>query len=160
MTLSSRARQPKRRRCGSCGGDRLRAPGCLRRAALAGVVPREALEETFRDFLSIPGLSRYLVRRRRRRCRRRRPAPVGRCGAALWCRHLPNHRRQGVQSSALRARLLDAAENGADVAVVTTQPGSKWQENVQRAGFVLLYARAILVRAARDGAPLLTRDAQ
>ncbi len=121
--------------------------------------PREALEETFRDFLSIPGLSQYLVRRNDvvagGGALRLSDGVAQLCGAAT----LPDHRRQGVQSSALRARLLDAAENGADVAVVTTQPGSKSQENVQRAGFVLLYARAILVRAARDGAPLLTRDA-
>jgi hypothetical protein len=30
--------------------------------------------------------------------------------------------------------------------VVTTQPGSKSQENVQRLGFELLYTRAILVK--------------
>jgi len=35
---------------------------------------------------------------------------------------------------------------GCDVAVVTTQPGSKSQENVQKHGFELLYTRAILVR--------------
>jgi hypothetical protein len=29
---------------------------------------------------------------------------------------------------------------------VTTMPGSKSQQNVQRAGFELLYARAILVK--------------
>ncbi len=32
------------------------------------------------------------------------------------------------------------------VVVVTTQPGSKLQENAQRRGFALLYSRAILVR--------------
>ena len=31
-------------------------------------------------------------------------------------------------------------------AVVTTQPGSKSQQNVQRRGFHLLYTRAILVK--------------
>jgi ribosomal protein S18 acetylase RimI-like enzyme len=61
---------------------------------------------------------------------------------------LPAHRRRGVQSALLRARLVDAAAAGCDLAVVTTDPGSKSQENVQRAGFELLYARAILVRAA------------
>ena len=37
---------------------------------------------------------------------------------------------------------------GLDVAVVTTQPGSKSQQNVQRQGFELLYTRAVLVREA------------
>jgi GNAT superfamily N-acetyltransferase len=64
------------------------------------------------------------------------------CGAAT----LAAHRRHGVQSALLRARLLDAAREGCDLAVVTTEPASKSQENVQRAGFALLYARAVLIR--------------
>ncbi|MET8998173.1 GNAT family N-acetyltransferase [Amycolatopsis sp. NPDC004169] len=59
---------------------------------------------------------------------------------------LPAHRRRGVQTALLRARLAAAAEAGCDLAVVTTQPGSKSQQNVQRQGFDLLYARAILVK--------------
>jgi len=51
-----------------------------------------------------------------------------------------------VQSALLAARLEIASAAGCDVAVVVTQPGSKSQENVQRQGFDLLYARAILVR--------------
>jgi GNAT superfamily N-acetyltransferase len=58
----------------------------------------------------------------------------------------PAHRRRGVQTALLSARLADAAAAGADIAVVTTQPGSKSQQNVQRSGFDLLYMRAILVR--------------
>jgi GNAT superfamily N-acetyltransferase len=60
---------------------------------------------------------------------------------------LPRHRRRGVQSSLLRARLIDAARQGCDLAIVTTEPGSKSQQNVQRAGFSLLYSRAVLIRA-------------
>lgn len=59
---------------------------------------------------------------------------------------VPRFRRRGVQTALLRARLAAAAEAGCDVAVVTTQPGSKSQQNVQRQGFDLLYARAILVK--------------
>jgi len=58
----------------------------------------------------------------------------------------PAHRRRGIQTALLSARLADAAAAGCDVAVVTTQPGSKSQQNVQRRGFDLLYARAVLVR--------------
>lgn len=58
----------------------------------------------------------------------------------------PAHRRHGVQTALLRARLTAAAEAGCDIAVVTTQPGSKSQQNAQRQGFDLLYARAILVK--------------
>ena len=66
------------------------------------------------------------------------------CGAAT----LPEHRRKGVQSALLSTRLDDAAGHGCDVAVVTTQPGSKSHENVQRRGFEVLYTRAVLVHAA------------
>lgn len=58
----------------------------------------------------------------------------------------PAHRRRGVQTALLEARLADAARAGCEIAVVTTQPGSKSQQNVQRRGFDLLYARAVLVR--------------
>ncbi len=61
---------------------------------------------------------------------------------------LPEHRRHGVQGALLVARLEAARRAGCDVAVVTTQPGSKSQENVQRQGFELLYTRAVLVRSA------------
>jgi ribosomal protein S18 acetylase RimI-like enzyme len=58
----------------------------------------------------------------------------------------PAHRRRGVQTALLSARLADAAAAGCDIAVVTTQPASKSQQNVQRRGFDLLYTRAILVK--------------
>jgi ribosomal protein S18 acetylase RimI-like enzyme len=58
----------------------------------------------------------------------------------------PAHRRRGVQTALLSARLADAAAAGCDIAVVTTQPGSRSQQNVQRRGFDLLYTRAILVK--------------
>ena len=58
----------------------------------------------------------------------------------------PEHRRRGVQSALLSTRLADAAEAGCDIAVVTTAPGSKSQQNVQRQGFELLYTRAVLVK--------------
>ena len=64
------------------------------------------------------------------------------CGAAT----LPAFRRRGVQASLLSARLATAAAAGSDLAVVTVQPGSTSQANVQRQGFGLLYARAVLSR--------------
>ena len=66
------------------------------------------------------------------------------CGAAT----APALRRRGVQTALLAERLAIAKAGGCDVAVVTTQPGSKSQENAQRQGFGLLYSRAILVRGA------------
>jgi GNAT superfamily N-acetyltransferase len=58
----------------------------------------------------------------------------------------PAHRRHGVQSALVAARLADAHAAGCDVAVIITQPGSKSQENAQRRGFDLLYTRATLVK--------------
>jgi GNAT superfamily N-acetyltransferase len=60
----------------------------------------------------------------------------------------PAHRRRGIQTALLSARLAAAAAAGCDIAVVTTQPGSKSQQNVQRRGFDLLYTRAVLVKRA------------
>jgi GNAT superfamily N-acetyltransferase len=110
--------------------------------------PRDLVESVMADMASAEGFSRTLARRD--------GVPAGGaslrlsegvahlCGAAT----LPAHRRRGVQSALLAARLEIAAGAGCDVAVVITQPGSKSQENVQRQGFDLLYARAILVREA------------
>jgi GNAT superfamily N-acetyltransferase len=58
----------------------------------------------------------------------------------------PAHRRHGIQTALLSARLADAAAAGCDIALVTTAPGSKSQENVQRRGFHLLYTRAVMVK--------------
>ena len=43
-------------------------------------------------------------------------------------------------------RLADAQAAGCDLAVVTTAPGSRSQDNVMRRGFKLLYTRAVLVK--------------
>ncbi|HEY3514871.1 MAG TPA: GNAT family N-acetyltransferase [Kribbella sp.] len=67
----------------------------------------------------------------------------------------PAHRRHGIQSALLTARLADAAAAGCDVGVITTQPASKSQQNAQRSGFDLLYTRAVLVkRPGRYARPL------
>jgi GNAT superfamily N-acetyltransferase len=66
------------------------------------------------------------------------------CGAAT----LPTFRSRGVQGALLSRRLEDAAAGGCDLAVVTTAPGSRSQQNAHRHGFSLLYARAVLTRQA------------
>lgn len=53
---------------------------------------------------------------------------------------------KGSRHRGIEARL------GCDVAVVTTVPGSKSQQNAQRQGFDLLYTRAILVKQPRSAA--------
>jgi GNAT superfamily N-acetyltransferase len=59
---------------------------------------------------------------------------------------VPEYRRRGIQNALLVARLVDAAAEGCDLAVIVTQPGSKSHQNAQRRGFHLLYTRAVLVK--------------
>ena len=59
---------------------------------------------------------------------------------------LPHARGRGVQKALLQRRLADARRAGCTLAVVTTAPGTRSQDNVMRRGFQLLYTRAILVR--------------
>jgi hypothetical protein len=112
--------------------------------------PRENLERVFGGLGQIPGFRRYVARRDKAVAGggavRLSDGLAQLAGAAT----LPQHRRNGVQSALLCFRLLHASRLGCDLAVVTTQPGSKSQENVQRAGFELLYTRAILVRPSRS----------
>ncbi len=107
---------------------------------------RDALVRTFEDTLAAGSFERFIARRAGAIAGgasfRIQDGVAQLSGAAT----LPAHRRQGVQTALLRHRLREAAARGCDIAVVTTQPGSKSQENVQKAGFSLLYARAILVR--------------
>ena len=110
---------------------------------------RPAVERLFEDMAGTRGFTRYVARLDGE------PAGAGSmrlfgkvaqlCGAAT----LPPFRRRGLQTALLHARLAGAATAGCDVAVVTTEPGSRSQQNVQRAGFALLYSRAVLIKAAR-----------
>jgi GNAT superfamily N-acetyltransferase len=108
--------------------------------------PRDELERVIGDMAEAEGFVRYLARRG--------GVPAGGASMRLFegvaqlagAGTLPEHRRRGVQSALLAVRLEAASLKGCDIAVVTTQPGSKSQENVQKQGFELLYTRAILVR--------------
>ncbi|MEV6555812.1 GNAT family N-acetyltransferase [Nocardia sp. NPDC051756] len=110
--------------------------------------PRDALDNSVRDIASATGFSGSIARID--------GVPAGGAslrladGVAQFCgaATLPAFRRRGVQASLLSARLADAAAAGCDLAVVTTLPGSKSQQNVQKIGFQILYTRAILVRSA------------
>lgn len=110
--------------------------------------PREVLERVFRDMLETSGFTRTIALRSGQGAggasMRQHQGIAQLSGAAT----LPEHRRHGIQSSLLHFRLAQAAANGCDLAVVTTQPGSKSQENVQKLGFELAYARAVLIRPA------------
>jgi GNAT superfamily N-acetyltransferase len=106
---------------------------------------RQVLERVMTELATVPGFRGYLARRKGEVAGGGSLRISGTvallCGAAT----LPAHRRRGIQTALLDARLRDAAEAGCDLAIVTVQPGSKSQENVQRQGFSLLYSRAHLV---------------
>ncbi|MEQ0565564.1 GNAT family N-acetyltransferase [Amycolatopsis sp. NEAU-NG30] len=105
--------------------------------------PRETLVNALRD---MTGVRRYLAERDGEFAGGASFRVTDGIAQFTGAATLPSHRRRGVQTSLLRARLAAAAAAGCDLAVVTTQPGSKSQQNVQRQGFDLLYARAILVK--------------
>lgn len=110
-------------------------------------VSQEELVRLLSEFMVVPGFVRYLGRIDGQ--------PVGEaalrldqglaqlCGAGT----LPAFRGRGMQKALLARRLSDAQAAGCDLAVVTTAPGSRSQENVMRRGFELLYTRAVLVRS-------------
>jgi GNAT superfamily N-acetyltransferase len=117
--------------------------------------PRELLASIMADFVATPGFTRYLLRIH--------GAPAGEatlrlddgvaqlCGAAT----LPAYRRRGIQSLLFNWRLAVARAAGCDLAVVTTQPGSKSQANAITQGFAVLYTRAVLIKPLETGsAPL------
>jgi GNAT superfamily N-acetyltransferase len=109
------------------------------------VVDRAALDAVFAQIAEVSGVHLYVATRG--------TAVAGGASLRIWngiaqlcgAGTLPGERRRGVQTALLHHRLADAASRGCDVAIVTTQPGSVSQQNVQRQGFALLYARAILV---------------
>lgn len=107
--------------------------------------PAELLRRAMTDFSSVPDFHRFLAYVGGELAGagglRIDDGIVSLCGAAT----LTSFRRCGVQTSLLRHRLQWAKARGCELAIVTTLPGSKSQQNVQRAGFEMLYTRAMLV---------------
>lgn len=108
--------------------------------------PTALLERIYDDMAGAAGYTRYLARIGGQPAGGASVRICGRIAQMTGAATLPAHRRRGVQTALFNARLREAARAGCDVAVVTTQPGSKSQQNAQRRGFTLLYARAVLVK--------------
>ena len=111
--------------------------------------PRQAIEAAFTLFSAMPGFRAYLARVGAVAAGgggiRIDEGIVQLCGAST----LPAFRHRGIQSALLRRRLRDARSTGCDLAIMTAQPGSKSHFNAQRQGFVLLYARAVMIKSKR-----------
>ena len=109
-------------------------------------LPREQLAKVLEEVTGAPAFIHYLARIDGQ--------PVGEAAMRLdgdlaqiaGAGTLPQARGRGVQKALLQRRLADARRAGCTLAVVTTAPGTRSQENVMRRGFELLYTRAILVR--------------
>jgi ribosomal protein S18 acetylase RimI-like enzyme len=108
---------------------------------------RDVLQRVLRDMTTVPGFVQVIARRGGNVAGGASMRIDGDIAQLTGAATLPEHRRRGVQSALLARRLTLAADAGCGVAVVTTAPGSKSQQNVMRAGFSLLYARAVLVKA-------------
>jgi hypothetical protein len=108
--------------------------------------PRDIVERAERDSAAIDGIRRYVALRHDQLAGGASFRIAEGLAQLTGAGTVPAHRRNGVQTALLAARLADAAADGCDVAVVTTQPGSKSQQNVQRRGFDLLYTRAVLLK--------------
>jgi GNAT superfamily N-acetyltransferase len=58
---------------------------------------------------------------------------------------IPSHRGRGIQHAVVSRMLRDAA-GGADLAMATTDPGSRSQRTFERFGFQVIYTRTVFVR--------------
>jgi len=105
--------------------------------------PREVIERAERD-AAAAGATRYIALRAGELAGAASLRLADGVAQLTGAATVPAHRRRGVQGALLSARLAEAAAAGCDIAVITTQPGSKSQQNAQRRGFDLLYTRAIL----------------
>jgi GNAT superfamily N-acetyltransferase len=110
-------------------------------------LPRDRLAKVIEEVMGAPGFLRYLARIDGQAVGEAAMRIDGDLAQISGAGTLPHARGRGVQKALLQRRLLDARRAGCKLAVVTTAPGTRSQENVMRRGFELLYARAILVRS-------------
>ena len=107
----------------------------------------DALEGVMRQFAGAPDIRRYVA------LLDGEPAGAasGRVDAGLFqlfgAATLPQFRRRGVQGALLGARLAEARQAQCDLAVVTVEPGSLSQSNVDRRLFTPLYSRLVLAHS-------------
>jgi GNAT superfamily N-acetyltransferase len=107
---------------------------------------REQLRQVLGEMLGVPGFTRYLARVDGVAVGEAAMRIDGDLAQLAGAGTLPHARGRGVQKALLRRRVADARAGGCTLAVVTTAPGTRSQENVMRRGFELLYTRAILVK--------------
>jgi GNAT superfamily N-acetyltransferase len=107
---------------------------------------REHLTEVLEEMMGVPGFIRYLARVEGEAVGEAAMRIDGDLAQIAGAGTLPRARGRGVQKALLQRRLADAYGADCTLAVVTTAPGTRSQDNVMRRGFELLYTRAILVK--------------
>ena len=111
-------------------------------------------EDVFGGFASLPGALAFLARMEDKvvgGCGGR-IIPQARIAALFGTATLPEFRRRGVQSALIARRLHEAALAGCEYAVVSTNPGSGSQRNMERRGFRLAYTKVVMTRDWPDAA--------
>ena len=75
-----------------------------------------------------------------------RVIPEAHIAALFGTATLPEFQHRGVQSALIAQRLREAALAGCEYAVVSTNPGSGSQRNMERRGFRLAYTKVVMMR--------------
>jgi GNAT superfamily N-acetyltransferase len=105
-------------------------------------------ESVFGGFAVLPGALPFLARIEDKvvgGCGGR-VIPEARIAAFFGTATLPEYRGRGVQSALIAKRLHEAALAGCEYAVVSTNPGSGSQRNMERRGFHVAYTKAVMMR--------------
>ncbi len=112
-------------------------------------------EEVFEGFASLPGSLDFLalIEGKAAGGCGGRIIPEAGIAAHYGTATLPEFRRLGVQSALIARRLHEAALADCEYAVVSTQPGSGSQRNMERRGFRVAYTKVVMVREWTEPAP-------
>jgi GNAT superfamily N-acetyltransferase len=105
-------------------------------------------ESVFGGFAVLPGALPFLARIEDKvvgGCGGR-VIPEARIAAFFGTATLPEYRGRGVQSALIAKRLHEAALAGCEYAVVSTNPGSGSQRNMERRGFHVAYTKPVMMR--------------
>ncbi len=111
-------------------------------------------EEVFGGFASLPGDLSFLARIGETVVGGGggRIIPEAQIAALFGTATLPAYRNRGVQSALIECRLHEAALAGCEYAVVSTQPATGSQRNMERRGFRLAYTKLVMTRERQQNA--------
>ncbi len=105
-------------------------------------------EDVFGGFATLPGALAFLARidgEAAGGCAGR-IIPEARIAALFGASTLPEFRGRGVQSALIALRLHEAAKAACEYAVVSANPGSGSQRNMERRGFRVAYTKLVMRR--------------